>query len=505
MLALAALDWAVVAGYGAGVLAIGWIAARRQRTSDDFYLGGRRMPWWALGISLIATSFSGVSLIAGTGFGFAAGKGMRWLQFQLGDLLGLGVVMLLFLPFFSSLRITTAYEYLERRFGVLARTAASALFIAQTVARAAVVLLPPAIAIHKVVGWSLDASILASTAAAIAYSAFGGLVAVVWTDVLQMVVVLFAVFFSLALVDHDVPGGLGAILRHAHAEGQLAVVSFAGERGSIFNVPGALVAYGVLACSIFGTNQQSVQRFLSCRDLRSARRAAFVAWGIGTLALLLTLFLGISLAAWVELAPGAAKLGEGDGVFPAFIGSRLPEGIAGLMLAAVFAASMSSIDSAIHSTSTAFLVDFVRRFARRPPSPRAELLWAQVATVVMGVLATLGAFYAAAQIEEGKGGGILETLVTWLGYFAGPLLGLFLLGMLSRRANEGGSLVGVGVAFLGLVAVVLTKGERPWGWHPLWLAPASAAVTGGIGWAASLLWPPPDPLHLRGLVLGRPD
>jgi SSS family solute:Na+ symporter len=500
MLALAAVDWAVVAGYGLAVFLIGWVAARRQKTSDDFYLGGRRMPWWALGISLIATSFSGVSLIGGTGFGFAPGQGMRWLQLQIGDILGLGVVMLLFLPFFSGLGITTAYEYLERRFGVVARTVASALFIAQTVARAAVVLLPPAIAIHTILGWSVPTAIVVSTVVAIAYSAFGGLVAVVWTDVLQMAVVLFAVFFSLAIVDHDVPGGLGAVLDHARAEGQLETVSLAAERGSVYNLPGTLLAYGVLACSVFGTNQQSVQRFLSCRDLGSARRAAFLAWGTGTLALGLTLFLGVSLAAWVQLAPDAVPLGGGDGVFPAFIGSRLPPGIAGLMLAAVFAASMSSIDSAIHSTSTAFLVDFVRRFARRPPTPRSELIWAQVATAAFGVLATLAAFYAAR-----RGTGILDTLLTWLGYFAGPLLGLFLLGMVSRRANERGVLVGVGAAFLGVVAVIHRKGGMPWGWHPLWLAPASAAVTLAVGWGASLLWPPPDPLRIWGLVRGKPS
>jgi len=199
------------------------------------------------------------------------------------------------------------------------------------------------------------------------------------------------------------------------------------------------------------------------------------------------------------LAPDAVALGKGDAVFPAFVATRLPVGLAGLMLAAVFAASMSSIDSAIHSTSTAFLVDFVRRCSRHPLTPKAELRWAQAATVGFGVLATLAAFYAAS-----KGTGILDLLITWLGYFAGPLLGLFLLGMLSRRANEGGVLVGVGVAFAGILGVVVAKGEKPWGWHPLWLAPVSTAVTLAVGWGASHLWPPPDPLRLRGLVRGSP-
>jgi len=497
MIAIAALDWLMIAAYALAVLLIGWAAARRQTSSEEYFLAGRRVRWWAAGVSLIATSFSGVSLVAGTGFGFAQGKGLRWIQLQIGDLLGLVVVCLLFLPFFAGLGITTAYEYLERRFGVFARTVASALFILQTVARAAVLVLVPAVTIQAVLGWRIESAIVATTAVAIVYSASGGMAAVVWTDLLQMAVVLFSVFFSLALVSADVPGGLDAILEHARAGDRLDVVNLDTDRSTVLNLTGALVPYAVLACSLFGTGQQSVQRFLSCRDLSSARRAGVTAWAIGSLALFLCLFLGVSLAAWADLAPDAVSLGEGDSVFPAFVGTRLPAGIAGLMLAAVFAASMSSLDSAIHSTSTALLVDFVRRFSRRPPTPRAELFWARAATAGFGVAATVGALYAASRPT-----GILDTLVTWLGYFAGPLLGLFLLGMCSRRANEAGALVGVGSAFAAVAAAALLGGARPLGFHPLWLAPASALLTLGVGRAASGLGPPPGPDRLRGLALG---
>lgn len=499
MLALATLDWVVMALYGFTMVAIGWVASRKQKTSEDFFLGGRRMPWWAAGVSIIAASFSGISLIAGTGFASEEGKGLRWLQLQIGDLLGLVVVMVLFLPFFSSLRITTAYEYLERRFGVLARTVASALFIGQTLARASVLVYAPALAVSTVLGWPVQWAILVTAGAAILYSSSGGLMAVVWTDFVQMAVAIFAVAYCLVLVTGDVPGGLGAILDHGQAARQLEPVTVAAQRDTIFNLLGALVPYAVFACSLFGTGQQAVQRFLSCRDLRSARRAALSAWAIGAVALFLTLLLGVCLSAWVDLAPGAQPLAAGDRILPSFIGTRLPAGVAGLLLAAVLGASMSSLDAPIHSVSTAFLVDFVRRFARRPPTPRAELVWARVATAGFGILTTLGALYAAS-----REGGILETLVTWLGYFAGPLLGLFLLGMLSRRANEWGVLAGVLVAFGGIAAAVLFGRQKPLGFHPLWLAPASAAVTVGLGRAASLLWPPPDPLRLRGLVRGMP-
>jgi SSS family solute:Na+ symporter len=313
-----------------------------------------------------------------------------------------------------------------------------------------------------------------------------------------MSVVLFAIFYSLAVIVGDVPGGAGAVLDHARAADQLEVVTLAPD-GTIFNLPGALVAYGLFAASLFGTGQQAVQRFLSCRDLAGARRAAYTAWAIGTTALFLSLLLGVCLAAWTSLVPGAPPLEEGDRALPAFIGARLPAGVAGLMLAAIFAASMSSLDSAIHSTATAFLVDFVRRFSKRPPTPRAELFWARAATAGFGILATLGALLAAGQSK-----GILETLVTWLGYFAGPLLGLFLLGIASRRANEVGVLSGVATAFLAVGAAVLLGIPKALGLHSLWLAPFSAAVTLGVGWAASFLRPPPGAGRLEGLTWGCP-
>jgi solute:Na+ symporter, SSS family len=493
---MSTLDWVVMAAYGAVVLGIGWYANRRQKTSEDYFLGGRRLQWWVVGVSLVATSFSSLALIGCTGFGYRTG--LKYLQLQIGDLLALIAVMVIFLPFFSSLRLTTAYEYLEKRFGVVARSVGSLLFIGQTLMRTAILVYAPALALAAILGWSIEGSILVAAGAAILYSAFGGIGAVVWTDLIQMAVVVFGVTVCVVLVAGDVPGGLGAILDHARESGRTEVVTLSASPGTPFNLLGSLIPYMFFAFSLFGTGQQAVQRFLSVRDLRSARRAGITAWTVGTIATAITLFLGVCIAAWADLAPTAGTFSPpvGDDVLPMFIAARLPAGLAGLMLAAIFAASMSSIDSAIHSMSTAGIVDFLRRFSKRPPSPKAELRAARLGTVAFGVIAVLGALYAAAGEAH-----IFETLFKWLAYFAGPLLGLFLLGLLTRRVEQVGALVGAGVAGGFVLLCVIIEAPRAFGFHPLWFAPGSCLLTFGYGYVVSLLRPPPPTDRIEGLTL----
>ncbi len=497
---LAALDWVLLAVYGAVVVGIGVWANRRQKSTEDYTLGGRRMRWWAVGVSLIATSFSSAALIGGTGFGFQ--RGMGYLQLQLGDLVAVAAACALFVPFFSRLRITTAYEYLERRFGVGVRTLASLLFIGQTLLRAGVLVFGPATALSIVLGWDIEVAIVVTGASAVLYSAIGGLAAVVWTDLIQFAVVVVGVTASVIIVAGDVPGGLDAVLSGASAADRLDVVDWGLSPSSPFSVIGSLFAYGALALSVAGTNQQAVQRYLSCRDARSATRAAFLGWAMGFVAVALTLFLGVCLAQWAELVPDAASgftadvtAGGGDAALPAFIVHRLPAGLAGLLVAAIFAASMSSMDSAIHSMSTAALVDFAPHFRKGAVDEARDLRLARILTVVFGVAATAAGLAAATSATL-----MLDTLLRWLGYFAGPLLGVFLLGVLTERSNEPGALLGMilggGVVFL----LVFVDAPAALAFHPLWLAPLGCALTvlGGIG--CSLLWPAPVAGRVTGLT-----
>ena len=524
LLALNSIDYGVMALYGAAVLSIGWLVNRRQKDSEDYFLGGRRLPWWAVGVSLIATSFSSVSLIGGTGSGYSSGMG--WLQLQIGDLVALALVAAIFIPFFSGLGLTTAYEYLEKRFGGATRTLASSLFLGQTMLRAAVLVYGPALALAAVFHWPVEACILVAAGAAIVYSVFGGIGAVVWTDMIQLAVIVVAVTVSISVLAGEVPGGFGAILDRAAADGKLGVVETDFDPGTPMNLVGAVVPYMVLAFSLFGTGQQAVQRFLSVKSVRDARKVAITGWVLGTFALGISLFLGVCLSSWQALAPAAKDfvVAKGDQILPAFVADRLSGGLGGLMLAAIFAASMSSMDSAIHSMSTAWIVDFRRRGRRPPLTPEAELRTARRATAVIGVLAIGGALYAAEAETQ-----ILETLVTWLGYFAGPLLGLFLLGLASTHANQFGAISGTCLTFGAVIFLVspnwLPGGTPLWasvwqdwpanfappttahwetwgpGVHRLWLAPLSFTVTYLAGLALSLVTGGPDRTKLPVLTL----
>lgn len=470
------LDWIIVAFYGLIVVAVGAVAHWKQKTADDYMLGGRRIPWWLLGVSLIATAFSSISLLGWTGKGYSSGP--QWLQLQVGELLAIILVCLIFLPFFSRQKLTTAYEYLERRFGPRARWFASALFHLQVLARAGLFLFLTARAVSVFTDLNVESSILVVGIAAMLYSSVGGLGAVVWTDAVQLMLVLVGVCASIILILQDLPNGLSDVVAAFSEEGRPPPVNTSGSMEEFPSLLSAALAYGVLALSVAGTNQQPVQRYLACRDLKSARRAALLSWGIGFVIVALTLCMGVALHVWF----GSTRVASDD-VLTTFIVQRVPIGLAGLLVAAIFAASMSSIDSAIHSMSTATLVDFVERLRTTPLVPRIRLRLARMLTLAHGVLAMGAAYLASTQGRD-----VIDLLLLWLGFLAGPVLGLFLLGMLVKRVDELSALLGVTAGYVaaivfssGLLTQVLLSLRVVLG-HATWV---DASATPHVIWAAT--------------------
>jgi SSS family solute:Na+ symporter len=380
---------------------------------------------------------------------------------------------------------------------------ASLLFQLQVLLRTGILVYGPSLALSTITGIPVEWAIIIVGVVAIVYTMLGGITAVVWTDVLQLVIVLVGLGLTAVVIAGALPGGLRGALSIAADAGRLQIVDPEMPWTSVRSLAGAVIGYGILSLSVAGTNQQPVQRYLSCRSVGEAQRAAMLGWGIGFVVTVVTLLVGVLLFAYYTLhAADLPTATAADAVFPHFIATRLPVGIAGLLVAAIFAAAMSSLDSALNSLATASVVDIYQRFMRPAENDAHYLRTAHLLTAAWGVLGIGAGLYVA-----GKGG-LLEMAVRYMGYFAGPLLGLFLLGLLSRRATERGALLGMATAYVAVL--LLTNAEAWFGWRPpvggIWLTAVGCGVTLLVGLAASRLDPPPGSQHLAGLTVGdRPE
>jgi solute:Na+ symporter, SSS family len=485
------IDWAIIAVYAAVVLAIGWVTSQRQNSTDEYFRGGRQLPWWAIGLSIIATSFSAASLLGGPGEGFT--NGFLYLQLQLGDLIGYLLVIALFLPFFIRLNLTSAYEYLERRFDAKTRSLGSLCFLLFVIARLGGLFYAAALAFSVVSGLPLWIAILMVGIVSILYTYAGGIAAVIWTDVVQFGMIFVGLAAGIWTAVARVPGGMGALWQAADAGGKITFVNLDWDPGSIYSLPTALFAYGTLAFAVAGTNQQSVQRYVSCADEASGRKAIFLGWFAGLIGLGSTVFFGVLLFGFYSINTGALPADiKPDEILTHFIVHEVPPGAAGLLVTAIFAAAMSSIDSALHALATCSVVDFYDRYSRSEQSEAKSLTVAKALIVFWGILGILSAFYVAS-IEES----LLAFLVQYTAMFLGPLLGLFLLGILVPRANANGAFYGTILA----VAVLALGGARGWLSFPgIWQSAISAPVAVLFGYGISLLGGLPAKRSLEGLT-----
>lgn len=486
------LDWAIVGVYALALIGIGWAASRKQNTTDEYFRGSRQIPWWAIGISIMATSFSAASLLGGPGEGY--GFGFLWLQLQLGDLLGYSLVLVLFLPLFVRLNLTTAYEYLERRFDAKTRSLGSLCFLLFVLARLGALLYGASLVVAAVTSWPIWASILVVGIVSVVYTVAGGITAVVWTDVLQFVMIFVGLAAGVWATVQGVPGGFDELWSTAAAAGKLQVVDFSWNPESIRAFPTALFAYGILAFAVAGTNQQSVQRYVSCADVASGRKAALLGWFTGFVGVAATLFLGVLLFSFYSLNPGTLpEEVTGDQILPFFVVNQVPTGAAGLLVAAIFAAAMSSIDSALHALSTCVTVDFYQRFGRRDRSEAHYLKFSQLLIAAWGIVGILLAFYVGS-VEES----LLPFLVKYTALFLGPLLGVFLMGTLIPRVNANG-------AFFGTVAAAailgIGSGTGILRFPGIWQSAIAAPLAVILGYGISLLGAPPSERSLLGLTL----
>jgi len=486
--AFSALNYAILFVYMAAMLAIGGLFARRQKTTEEYFLAGRRMPWLIVAMSMFASLTSAVTYMGLPAAAYT--ENISLIVVCVVSPLLAPVLIRVFYPVFCRLRVTTSYEYIGLRFGRRARFAVSALFILARLGWLGTVIYAPAIALSVVTGLPLWAAIVLMGLVATGYTVLGGITADIWTDVVQFLIMVIGAAWLAATLVARVPGGLAGIFSAAADAGRLHVFN---TRLSLFEMSGWMVAvtFFFQLMQDYGTDQTTVQRLMTTSDLRGVTKAILFNAATDAILIALLLFLGIGMFAYYAAFPGLLPEGvAGDRILPYYIIHALPDGVSGLLVTAIFAAAMSSMDSGISSLSTVIVSDFVRPLRRAARPDQDDLRLARLLTFALGALATGVAFFVSSFTH------VIQAYTTIISLFSGPVLALFLLGLFAPRASFGGWLAGAAAAIPATLAIQYIARV-----HWVYYFPFAFGVTFLVGLFASFLRPgpaAPDALVLRG-------
>ena len=482
--------YVVIGLYLVGMMAIGGYFYRRQRDTTDYFLAGRSMKWLPVALSMAATDVSAITFIGAPAYSYQKNLMVAFGILAL-PLVTTFIVIPTFLRFYRALEVSTAYEYLELRFNSWVRSVASLLFILWRVGWVATAIYVPAIALSQVTGISLFFWILVVGICSTIYTSMGGMKAVIWTDVVQWLVMVAGIVSIGVTLSYGFDGGIREIWQVASEGERTAMFNFSIDPTLEISFWAVIIGFSTLQLAAYGTDQVTLQRYLTTKNLTEAKRSIIVNALNQVPFVFLLYFIGIGLFAFYQNHPGRLDLSfQADLIIPFFVVTELPNALAGLVIAGIIAATMSSISSGVNSVTTATIVDFYRRHVRLHGSERHYLKVSRFCAVFWGVVATVGALYV------DKLGTILEIIWKIQGFFTGVVLGIFLLGMFTGRANWQGVILG---ALSGMATVIFVAGFTDVSY--LWYAPIGALCTLASGYLTSHFFPPPVAGNIKGLVL----
>jgi len=469
------LDLAVIALYLAAITWFGSRFRRGQKTLRDYFLGGRTAPWWAIALSIVSAETSTLTIVGTPALAFTGNLG--FLQIVLGYLVARIAISVLFLPQYFRGEMYTAYELMRRRFGPRIGKLTASIFLVTRALAEGVRVFAISLVIEIILGTGEVASIILIVVLTLFYTFEGGMTAVIWTDVVQMSLYVLGALLSFAVILGKIHGGWAHVAALAGAAGKFHVFDFHFSLSMAFfsrsyTFWAGLAGGCFLTMSSHGTDQLMVQRLLSARGERQSRTALFSSWIV--IAIQFTLFLLIGVLLWVyyqdrHLAPPAKT----DQIYPAFIWGNLPVGLAGLVMAAILAAAMANLSAALNALASTTVVDIWRGAS---PNEARRLGFARWATVAWGVV-LLGIAIVSGRVSHS----VLEAGLTIGSIPAGALLGVFLLGVLTRRPGERAAMAGV-VAGLFTIALVIWRTPIAFTWYVLIGTVATFAVGAAASW-----------------------
>ncbi len=467
------IDLAILTVYLIAITLFGLRFRKSQRSLRDYFLADRNIPWWAIALSIVAAETSTLTVIGTPGIAYDGNFG--FLQLVLGYLAGRVVISLIFIPQYFRGEMFSAYQLIDRRFGKALHRMTSGVFLVTRAAAEGVRVWAVAIVVRVALGTNDIASVGIVMLLTLIYTFEGGMAAVIWTDVVQMFIYVGGTIAGFLTLTHLVPGGWPAIHAAAASAGKLHVLDFSLNLYQKYTFWAGLIGGMFLTTASHGTDQLMVQRLLSARNQRDSRVALLSSGAVILAQFTLFLLVGAGLWYFYRLNPPATRFPTLDYVFPRFIVDHMPRGMAGLLIAAIFAAAMSNLSAALNSLSSTTMVDFYLRL--RPETAESRrLMLSRGATVVWGIV-----LFALA-LASRHGGKVLETGLSIASVAYGGLLGVFLLGVLTRRATQAGAIAGMlcGLALNGY----LWKGTQI---AFTWYVTFGATTTFVVGYLMSLV------------------
>ena len=488
------LDLAIIFLYLVGITLFGLRFRKAQRTLRDYFLADKNIPWWAIMLSIVAAETSVLTIISTPGLSYQGN--MTFLQVVVGYLIGRIVISFIMLPHYFKGDLFTAYQLMERRFGQKLRSLTASLFlITRSVAegvRVFAVSIVVSIALGQFLGGFSDLkrdliAIGLVTVLTLIYTFEGGMAAVIWTDVVQMAIYIGGTLIGFITLLHLMPGGWSQVVAIGATAGKWKVLNFAPDFFQTYTFWAGVIGGAFLTTASHGTDQLIVQRLLSARSERQAK-FALIGSGIAVL-ILFALFLTIGVMLFAYYGKPATEFGGADRIFPTFIVTKMAHGISGLMIAAILAAAMSNLSAALNSLSSSTIVDFWLRRKGGSRDDKSMLRVSRMATLGWALL-----LFALAIVSRRSQSVIVVGLsIASVAY--GALLGVFLLGLLTKRATERGAMVGMLVGFCANMYIWISTLLKP-GTLPLeftrhipwtWYVTIGSCLTFGVGYLASLL------------------
>ncbi|RMG52851.1 MAG: hypothetical protein D6723_08180 [Acidobacteria bacterium] len=450
---LSDVDIAIIVLYLLGVVALGSSFRRRQRDVRDYFLGRRDLPWWAIMGSIVATETSTLTFIGVPALAFATN--FAFIQLVLGYLVGRLIVVLVLIPSYFRGQLLTAYQLLRHRFGLVAERSASALFLVTRTLADGVRLFATALVLVVMLNLNEFEAIIIIAAATVVYCYLGGMRAIIWTDVVQLLIYLAGALVAATILIDDVPGGWAEILRLGHEHGKWQWVNWRFDLTETYTFWSGLVGGAFFTTATHGTDQLMVQRYLCARSRRQATLALLFSGVVIAIQFLLFLTIGVMLFAYYTHFPPPQPFDQPDKVFPHFLVTALPPGIRGVVIAGVFAAAMSTLSSSLNSLAASSVEDFYRPL--RGDKPESHYLRVARGVTILWALVELVVAWLARRVPS-----VLEAGLAIAGFTNGSMLGLFLLGVLAPGIGQTAGLIGMAIGLGVMLIVAHTSVAWPW-------------------------------------------